>query len=408
MPPEHGPETKPWQRGCFSHMRRRAACQRNRYEWDGFDLDLTYVTSRVIAMGFPGQGLEAAFRNPQTEVARFLKWAHKDKFRIYNLCGEASHSSNGFPERTVQFPVTDHCPPPLRLLLAFCRDAEEYLSRSPDNVIAVHCKAGKGRTGSMICALLVYARAVPSAYHALRWYEWARGGKRSGVTIPGQVRWVAMLERWLRMRIVDLSSDPMGTGEVHRLRALHIGPLEKPSNNKEAPRAEGGVAVRVGLSTRGHVARSEVGYWFDEVHLPSKESSTHEVALPDHGPLWYESEGLLTVHVRRKSGRLKFSVWWHHAFLRRTPAGLILDVSKGWIDGLQNDMEKDKKLPSNFRIMATFEELPPCREERHGRAWLAHLAEGRGPAPNPRAPPERARSLDRVTVTSDTTMFCSI
>lgn len=39
-----------------------------RFKDDGFDLDLTYITKNVIAMGFPSHGTEAAYRNPMTEV----------------------------------------------------------------------------------------------------------------------------------------------------------------------------------------------------------------------------------------------------------------------------------------------------------------------------------------------------
>jgi hypothetical protein len=42
----------------------------------GVDLDLSYVTERLIAMGFPSTGLEAAWRNPAGAVARFLAAKH--------------------------------------------------------------------------------------------------------------------------------------------------------------------------------------------------------------------------------------------------------------------------------------------------------------------------------------------
>ncbi len=41
---------------------------RHRFKEDGFDLDLTYITPRLIAMGLPSFGVEATYRNPAPEV----------------------------------------------------------------------------------------------------------------------------------------------------------------------------------------------------------------------------------------------------------------------------------------------------------------------------------------------------
>jgi protein-tyrosine phosphatase len=38
----------------------------------------------------------------------------------------------------------------------FVGDAYAWLTAHPENVVAVHCKAGKGRTGTMICCLLLF------------------------------------------------------------------------------------------------------------------------------------------------------------------------------------------------------------------------------------------------------------
>ena len=39
---------------------------------------------------------------------------------------------------------------------AFCSSAQRWMQGDPDNVVAVHCKGGKGRTGMMISAFLAF------------------------------------------------------------------------------------------------------------------------------------------------------------------------------------------------------------------------------------------------------------
>ena len=51
--------------------RRLVSKQKQRLKQDGFDLDLTYITDQVIAMGLPCTGSAAIYRNPQSEVIRF-------------------------------------------------------------------------------------------------------------------------------------------------------------------------------------------------------------------------------------------------------------------------------------------------------------------------------------------------
>ncbi|XP_042541443.1 phosphatidylinositol 3,4,5-trisphosphate 3-phosphatase TPTE2-like [Dipodomys spectabilis] len=45
-------------------IRRLVSGNKGRYEKDGFDLDLTYITERLIAMSFPSSGKHSFYRNP--------------------------------------------------------------------------------------------------------------------------------------------------------------------------------------------------------------------------------------------------------------------------------------------------------------------------------------------------------
>eukprot|EP01047_Picozoa_sp_COSAG01_P069168 COSAG01_NODE_10161_length_2233_cov_1.210403_2_plen_224_part_00 len=107
----------------------------------------------------------AMTRNPIAEVVRFFEERHPGRYRIYNLCIEqyGCYDPTVFATGAVlHYPCSDHNPPPLAMLHHFALSAKAWLAADPAHVAAVHCKAGKGRTGCMIVAGERNGQSAPS------------------------------------------------------------------------------------------------------------------------------------------------------------------------------------------------------------------------------------------------------
>jgi hypothetical protein len=127
-----------------------------------------------------------------------------DHYMILNLCSERSYPSEMFSGRVARFPFDDHNPPPLPTILHFCMFVEDFLSKDPENVIAIHCKGGKGRTGLMVAAWLLYSKrqtrhAMVSEQAMLIFAERRTnielGGGLQGVSGQSQIRYLHYFEQ---------------------------------------------------------------------------------------------------------------------------------------------------------------------------------------------------------------------
>ena len=114
-------------------------------------------------------------------------------FQVYNLCSERLYDVSKFPGPVATYPFDDHNSPPFSLIQLFCEDVHRHVTSDPRNMVAVHCKAGKGRTGVMICCYLLYCGRFATADAAMQYYGIARTKNGKGVTIPSQQRSVGLV-----------------------------------------------------------------------------------------------------------------------------------------------------------------------------------------------------------------------
>ncbi|RMZ96992.1 phosphatidylinositol 3-4-5-trisphosphate 3-phosphatase TPTE2-like [Brachionus plicatilis] len=181
--------------GFQKSMRLTVGGNKRRYQKDGYDLDLCYISKRVIAMSFPSSGIDGVYRNRIEQVAKFLDEKHPNKYKVYNLCSERTYDTSYFHERCERVMIDDHNVPSLKDAIRFSKDVRNWMNADPENVIAVHCKGGKGRTGTMICIWLLESKQYANASEALykfgdRRTNWDKGKIFQGVETPSQSRFV--------------------------------------------------------------------------------------------------------------------------------------------------------------------------------------------------------------------------
>eukprot|EP00928_Gymnodinium_smaydae_P047120 TRINITY_DN3142_c0_g4_i1.p1 TRINITY_DN3142_c0_g4~~TRINITY_DN3142_c0_g4_i1.p1 ORF type:complete len:399 (-),score=75.16 TRINITY_DN3142_c0_g4_i1:61-1257(-) len=209
----------PRRRG-FQLVKAIVSKQKKRFTEDGFDLDLTYITPRVIAMGFPADGLEAMYRNSYRQVYDFFEKRYCGHYLIVNLCSERTYPAEAFNGRVRYCPFDDHHCCPMYQLHALVVELDAWLTDHPGNVVAIHCKAGKGRTGLVVSCLLLYRGYVTCADDALEAFAWFRTTDHMGVTIASQQRWVHYYAATLQTLSSPVAALPQP--RVRRLRSVQL------------------------------------------------------------------------------------------------------------------------------------------------------------------------------------------
>jgi len=306
-------------------------------EWD---LDLCYISDRIISMGLPSTGLESLYRNPIDEVRRFLDQFHYGKYIVFDLCEERSYDARHFHGRVSEYKFQDHSIPSLGQLFRFCREASDWLEQDPENVVCVHCRGGKGRTGTVVTCLLrqryydTNIAQLHDHFARMRTNEYL-GNKYQGVRNPSQIRYTKYFEKLLSdptayikvlnpvsMMIAWIKFGPVYNGRRSQW-GIRLIQLDDSVDADEPKVKEFGVSMRV---------------------KDLEEENMHQMCIiGDHSDVY---SGNIGIEFYKKSKDKKVGVLWIHSLMCKHDRNSF--GSEGTLKYVKKDIDRMCKKREKF------------------------------------------------------------
>ncbi|XP_066179210.1 tensin-3 [Sylvia atricapilla] len=161
---------------------------------EGYELDLTYITERIIAVSFPAGCSEETYLHNLQEVARMLKSKHGDNYLVLNL-SEKRYDLSKLNPKLMDVGWPDLHAPLLDKVCTICKAMESWLDNDPQHVVVIHCRGGKGRIGVVISSYMHFTNVSASADQALDRFAMKKffDDKVSALMQPSQKRYVQFL-----------------------------------------------------------------------------------------------------------------------------------------------------------------------------------------------------------------------
>ncbi|XP_071603840.1 tensin-1 isoform X7 [Heliangelus exortis] len=155
------------------------------------ELDLVYITERIIAVSYPSTAEEQSFCSNLREVAHMLKSKHGDNYVLFNL-SERRHDVSKLHPKVLDFGWPDLHTPALEKICSICKAMDTWLNAAAHNVVVLHNKGNRGRLGVVVAAYMHYSNISASADQALDRFAMKRFYEDKVVPVgqPSQKRYI--------------------------------------------------------------------------------------------------------------------------------------------------------------------------------------------------------------------------
>jgi len=210
----------------------------------------------------------------------------------------------------------------------FCKHAEDWMNEHPENIVAIHCKAGKGRTGVLICCLLLWLKKFDDPDEAMDFYGEQRTHNGKGVTIPSQKRFI----RYFHKTITEGTPPPHTTSLLQKITVNGVSTFED---------THFALQIESNGSVIKYLKKGDKGL----VYVLGKDSVTLDL-----GVVPVSGNTKVTLFKPGKKKELLVHFWFHCHYMTEPSFKMI----KHEIDKAVSDRQH-KVFPENFSIEVNFE-----------------------------------------------------
>ncbi|XP_073405964.1 tensin-3 isoform X2 [Dendrobates tinctorius] len=161
---------------------------------EGYELDLTFITERIISVSFPSGCSDETYLHNLQDVTRMLKSKHGNNYLVLNL-SEKRYDLSKLNTKVMDMGWPDLHAPPLDKMCTICKAMESWLNSDPLHVVVIHSRGGKGRIGVVISSYMHFTNVSASADQALDRFAMKKffDDKLSLLMQPSQIRYVNFL-----------------------------------------------------------------------------------------------------------------------------------------------------------------------------------------------------------------------
>ncbi|XP_013920774.1 PREDICTED: tensin-3 isoform X2 [Thamnophis sirtalis] len=176
---------------------------------ESYELDLTYITERIIAVSFPGNCSEEIYLNNFQDVIGMLKSRHGGNYMVLNL-SERRYDFAKLDPKIMEVGWPDLHAPSLNKICNICKAMESWLNSHSQHVVVIHCRGGKGRIGVVISSYMHFTNVSASADQALDRFAMKKffDDNVSALMQPSQKRYVQFLSDLLS-GLVKMNTNPL-------------------------------------------------------------------------------------------------------------------------------------------------------------------------------------------------------